>query len=160
MSEVPEWATADLFDQYGDSLESCDTQFSQFGRLRAFEGEVVTVRCFEDNVLLKSMLAEPGEGRVLVVDGGASVHRALMGDVVAGLGLENGWAGVIINGAVRDSRALASLEMGIKALGTNPRPSTKTGAGERDVEVTFGSAVFRPGARLFSDDDGVVVLGG
>jgi regulator of ribonuclease activity A len=158
MSIAPEFSTADLFDRYGDLLESCDTQFLQYGGRSAFAGEIVTVRCYEDNILLKSILAEPGEGKVLVIDGGASVHRALLGDMVAGLGVTNGWAGLVINGAVRDTTALAALDIGIKALGTNPRPSTKSGSGERDVELAFGSAVFRPGARLLSDDDGVVVL--
>ncbi|GAB3381465.1 ribonuclease E activity regulator RraA [Micromonospora halotolerans] len=126
--------------------------------MRAFGGPAVTVRCFEDNALLKSIVSEPGEGRVLVVDGGGSLHTALMGDLIAGTAAENGWAGVVINGAVRDVVALAALPIGIKALGTNPRKSAKTGAGERDVPVSFGDCVFPPGAEVHSDDDGVVVL--
>lgn len=104
------------------------------------------------------MLSGPGHGRVLVVDGGGSVHCALMGDVIAGLAVDNGWAGVVINGAVRDVAALRTLDLGVKALGSNPRKSTKTGAGERDVPVTFGGCTFTPGAELHSDDDGIVVL--
>ncbi|WNM42466.1 ribonuclease E activity regulator RraA [Micromonospora halotolerans] len=151
-------STADLYDRYGEALSSCDTQLRQFGAVRAFGGPAVTVRCFEDNALLKSIVSEPGEGRVLVVDGGGSLHTALMGDLIAGTAAENGWAGVVINGAVRDVVALAALPIGIKALGTNPRKSAKTGAGERDVPVSFGDCVFPPGAEVHSDDDGVVVL--
>jgi regulator of ribonuclease activity A len=151
-------ATADLYDEHGDALESCDVQFRQFGALSHFSGAAVTVRCHEDNALLKSVLSEPGEGRVLVVDGGGSVHRALMGDMIAGLAVSNGWAGVVIHGAVRDVAVLRTLQLGIKALGSNPRKSTKTGAGERDVVVAFGGATFTPGAVVHSDDDGIVVL--
>ncbi|MEV4079380.1 ribonuclease E activity regulator RraA [Nonomuraea fuscirosea] len=149
--------TADLYDERGEQFDSCDLQLSQYGGRRAFSGTVATVRCHEDNVLLRSALEQPGEGRVLVVDGGGSLHTALMGDVIAGLAVTNGWAGVIINGAVRDVAALRELDLGIKALGSNPRKSAKTGAGERDVPVTFGGATFRPGAELFSDDDGILV---
>jgi regulator of ribonuclease activity A len=149
--------TADLYDERGDQLDSCDLQLRQYGGRRAFSGAVVTVRCHEDNVLLKSVLSEPGAGRVLVVDGGGSVHAALMGDVIAGMAVANGWAGVVINGAVRDVAALRELDLGVKALGSNPRKSAKAGGGERDVPVTFGGATFRPGAELFSDDDGILV---
>jgi regulator of ribonuclease activity A len=116
-ADARSFATADLIDTHGDALDSCDTQFRQYGARRSFRGPVVTVRCREDNALLKSVLSEPGRGRVLVVDGGASLHRALMGDVIAGIAVGTGWAGVIINGAVRDVAALASMDIGIKALG-------------------------------------------
>ena len=150
--------TADLVDEHGDDIGSCDTQLRQYGGAGTFHGPAVTVLCFEDNALLKSVLSEPGEGRVLVVDGGGSVHRALVGDVIAGLAVHNGWAGVIIHGAVRDVAALRELPIGIKALGSNPRKSTKTGAGQRDVVLEFGHCAFVPGAEVVSDDDGVVVL--
>ena len=155
---TPTVGTADLYDEYGEALQSCNLQFRQFGGRSAFSGPAVTVRCHEDNALLKSVLSEPGEGRVLVVDGGGSVHRALMGDLIAGLAVSNGWAGVIINGAVRDVAVLRTLDLGVKALGSNPRKSTKTGAGERDVPVSFGGATFTPGLVVHSDDDGIVVL--
>ena len=151
-------STADLYDVHGDRLQSCDTQFRQFGGRREFDGIVATVRCFQDNSLLKSILGTPGDGRVLVVDGEGSLHTALTGDVIGQLAVDHGWAGLILHGAVRDSVALRSLPIGIKALGTNPRKSGKTGAGERDVVVEFGGAVFAPGDRVWSDDDGVVVL--
>ncbi|MFI6184194.1 ribonuclease E activity regulator RraA [Nonomuraea sp. NPDC051191] len=149
--------TADLYDERGDQLQSCHLQLRQYGARHAFAGPVVTVLCHEDNALLKSILAEPGEGRVLVVDGGGSLHTALMGDVIAGMAVSNGWAGVVINGAVRDVVALRELNLGIKALGSNPRKSGKQGTGERDVRVTFGGVTFHPGAELFSDDDGILV---
>ena len=150
-------STADLFDEYGDSLQSCDLQFRQFGGRSAVTGAAVTVRCFQDNALLKSVLSEPGEGRLLVVDGGGSLHTALMGDLIAGLGVANGWAGVMINGAVRDVAVLRTLDLGIKALGSNPRKSAKIGAGQRDVPVAFGGVTIHPGDEVTSDDDGVVV---
>lgn len=151
-------ATADLVDEIGADVRSCDTQFRQFGGRPVFAGRIHTVRCFEDNALLKSVLSEPGDGAVLVVDGGASLHSALVGDVIAGLGQSNGWAGIIVNGAVRDVAALRELDIGIKALGTNPRKSSKAGAGERDVDVEFGGITFVPGEFAYSDDDGIVVL--
>lgn len=150
--------TADLYDEYEERLESCDLQLRQYGGRRVFAGPIATVRCREDNALVKATLATPGEGRVLVVDGGGSLHTALMGDLIAASAVSNGWAGVVIHGAVRDVAALAELDLGVKALGSNPRKSAKTGAGERDVVVSFGGATFTPGAQLVSDDDGVVVL--
>jgi regulator of ribonuclease activity A len=151
-------STADLYDEHGEALQSCDLQLRQFGAVSRFAGPAVTVRCHQDNALVKSVLGEPGGGRVLVVDGGGSLHTALMGDLIAGSAVANGWAGVVINGAVRDVAVLRTLELGIKALGSNPRKSAKTGAGERDVTVSFGGATFAPGDLVHSDDDGVVVL--
>jgi len=151
-------STSDLFDEHVDAAVTCETQFRQFGGVRAFSGRIATVRCHEDNVLVRSAVSEPGEGRVLVVDNSGSLRCALVGDRVAGLALANGWAGLVINGCVRDTPALAGLAIGIKAIGTNPRPSGKTGAGERDVPVSIGGATFTPGAMLWSDDDGIVVL--
>ncbi|UFS94631.1 ribonuclease E activity regulator RraA [Nocardia huaxiensis] len=150
-------ATADLADEIGPEIRSCDTQFIQFGGVEAFAGRIVTIKCFQDNLLVKQTLSEPGEGRVLVVDGGASVHTALVGDIIAGRGVDNGWAGVIVNGAVRDSAILRTLKIGVKALGTNPRKSTQTGSGDKDIPVEFGGVTFVPGDMLYSDHDGVVV---
>ena len=121
-------ATADLVDQYGAELRVCDVQFRQFGGQRVFTGPVRTVSCHEDNGLLRDLVQTPGAGCVLVVDGGGSLHAALVGDVLAGAAVQNGWAGLVIHGAVRDSAALAGLGLGIKALGTNPRKSGKTGS--------------------------------
>jgi len=155
---MPDHATADLVDEYGDKLDSCDLQLHQYGARARFHGRIVTVRCHEDNAMLKSVLSEPGAGQVLVVDGGGSLHRALMGDVIAAIARDSGWAGVIIHGAVRDVAVLRTLDLGVKALGSNPRKSTKTGAGEHNVPVTFGGCTFTPGADVYSDDDGIVVL--
>lgn len=150
--------TADLVDSIGAGVRSCDVQFRQFGGRPEFAGPISTVRCFQDNALLKSVLSEPGAGGVLVVDGAGSLHTALVGDVIAELARSNGWAGLVINGAVRDAAALRGMDIGVKALGTNPRKSTKTGAGERDVEVDLGGVTFVPGQIAYSDDDGIVVV--
>ncbi|MGN6798507.1 MAG: ribonuclease E activity regulator RraA [Gaiellaceae bacterium] len=149
--------TSDLFDAHPGAA-SCETQFRQCGRARNFSGPIATVRCYEDNVLLRRQVSAPGDGRVLVVDGGGSFGCALLGDTIAELAVSNGWSGMVVNGCVRDVVALAELPIGIKALGTNPRPSGKTGAGEVDVPVTFGGVEFVPGASLHADDDGVIVL--
>ncbi|MGB9225041.1 ribonuclease E activity regulator RraA [Mycobacterium sp.] len=150
--------TADLVDDIGSDVRSCDLQFRQFGGRTEFAGPITTVRCFQDNALLKSVLSQPSAGGVLVVDGDGSLHTALVGDLIAELARSNGWAGVIVNGAVRDAAALRGIDIGIKALGTNPRKSTKTGAGERDVEITLGGVTFVPGEIAHSDDDGIVVV--
>ena len=150
--------TADLVDEIGPDVRSCDLQFTQYGGRSEFAGPITTVKCFEDNALVKSVLSEPGNGGVLVVDGDGSLHSALVGDLIAGLGVDNGWTGIVINGAVRDAATLRTLDIGIKALGTNPRKSSKTGEGRRDVAVEFGGVVFGPGEIAHSDDDGIVVL--
>jgi regulator of ribonuclease activity A len=150
--------TADLVDSIGPDVRSCDVQFRQFGGRTEFAGPISTVRCFEDNALLKSVLSQPGAGGVLVIDGSGSLHSALVGDVIAELARSNGWAGLVINGAVRDAAALRGIDIGIKALGTNPRKSSKTGDGERDVEITLGGVTFTPGETAYSDDDGIVVV--
>lgn len=149
--------TADLVDEIGPAVRSCDTQFRDIGGRVEFCGRIATVRCYRDNALLKSVLGEPGEGRVLVIDGAASLHTALVGDLIAELGRSNGWAGVVVHGAVRDSAVIGGLEFGCKALGTNPRKSSKSGDGERDVTVSFGGVDFVPGEELYADSDGIVV---
>ncbi|WJY69066.1 ribonuclease E activity regulator RraA [Corynebacterium auris] len=152
-------ATADIADLYGDQeqLASCDTQFINFGGLTSFCGEIVTITCFEDNGLVKKTLNSPGRGKVLVVDGHGSVHTALMGDKIAQAGVDNGWAGVVINGAIRDSAAVATMQIGCKALGTNPRKSSKDGVGSVNSRVVIGGVEFHPGHFLYADADGIVV---
>lgn len=150
------FATADLIDAH-EQLQSCDLQFRSFGGSAHFFGMISTVRCRHDNALLKSVLSQPGSGRVLVVDGDGSMHCALVGDMIAGMAAANGWAGVVINGAIRDTLAMAKLDLGVKALGTNPRRSAKAGEGEVDVPVEFGGAVFSPGYWLYGDEDGIVI---
>ena len=150
-------STADLWDERGDALESCSVQLRHYGGHTAFTGVISTVQCHRDNALVKAALAEPGDGRVLVVDGGGSLESALMGDLIAASAVEQGWAGVVIHGAVRDVAALRELPLGALALGSNPRKSAKEGLGERDVPVGFGGAEFVPGQTLWADEDGVVV---
>lgn len=150
-------ATADLYDEFGEELQSVSLQLRPFGGRSAFDGPIRTIRCFEDNALVKSTLATPGNGAVLVVDGNGSLQTALMGDMIAASAVVNGWAGVVINGAIRDSVAINALDLGVKALGTNPRKSSKAGAGDVDINVEFGGVVFRVGAHLYSDEDGILV---
>lgn len=149
--------TADLYDEHGEELASCETQFRSFGRRSEFAGVVTTIRCANDNGLVKRLLTtEDGRGRVLVVDGGGSMASALMGDLIASAAVARDWEGVVINGPVRDSVALASLDLGVKALGTNPRKSAKDAVGEVDVPVSFGGVTFVPGRKLWADADGVL----
>lgn len=150
-------ATADLYDEFGDDLQSVPMQFRDFGGRTAFQGPIRTIRCLEDNALVKSILATPGDGAVLVIDGSGSLNTALMGDMIAESAVANGWAGVVIHGAIRDSVAIRGLDLGVKALGTNPRKSAKLGAGEVDVDLEFGGAVFAVGKRLYADEDGILV---
>ena len=152
-------STADLFDERGDQLRSVSLQFLNLGGMSGFSGPIRTVRCFQDNALLKSLLSSPGEGAVLVIDGGGSLETALVGDIIAALAVDNGWAGLLVNGAVRDRIALGTLPIGVKALGSNPAKSTKTGAGEVDVTVEIGGVQFVPGATVWCDDDGILVEG-
>ena len=150
--------TADLVDTLGEQVRSCDVQFRSYGGRERFAGPARTIRCSEDNALVKQTLSEPGDGAVLVVDGGASLHTALVGDVIAGLAVSNGWSGLLLLGAVRDVLALADLPLGIKALGSNPRKSAKAAVGEVDVRVTIGNVEVAPGEWVFCDPDGVLVL--
>ena len=150
-------ATADLYDERGDELDSLALQFHDLGGRTAFEGAVRTVRCHRDNALVKAVLATPGDGAVLVVDGGGSLESALVGDLIAASAVENGWAGLIVHGAIRDREAIARLALGVKALGSNPRKSAKDGIGEVDIPVTIAGVTFTPGARVWADADGILV---
>lgn len=150
-------STADLYDERGDELKSVSLQFQNIGGITGFTGPVRTVRCFQDNALVRQTLSSPGDGSVLVIDGGGSLETALVGDVIATLAVDNGWAGIIVNGAIRDRVALGTLPFGVKALGSNPAKSTKTGAGEIDVPVEIGGVVFEPGATVWCDEDGILV---
>ena len=149
-------ATADLFDAHPDAL-SCDLQFRSFGKRHRFAGRIRTVKCYQDNVLLKELFGKPSDGEVLVVDGGGSLQCALIGDLIATLGMNSGWAGAVVHGVIRDSATIDGLDFGIKALGTNPRKSAKHGDGLVDVPVGFGGVTFAPGHWLYSDEDGILV---
>jgi len=150
------FTTADLIDAHPE-VASCDVPLVSYGRRRRFAGPIRTVRTLEDNALVKEMLSAHSAGEVLVVDGGGSLHCALVGDVIAGLAQRNGWAGIVVYGAVRDSVALDTLDFGVKALGTNPRRSAKNRTGAADVPVTFGGVTFARGHWLYSDEDGILV---
>jgi regulator of ribonuclease activity A len=149
--------TTDLCDAHGDALRVLEEPLSDFGGLIAFGGPVHTIRTYEDNSKVREALSEPGQGRVLVVDGGGSLKRALLGDELAALAVKNDWEGIVIFGCVRDSAALAELEIGIKALGTCPRKTDKSGQGLRDVPIRIGGIDIRPGDYVYADEDGVVV---
>lgn len=157
MSNITFIPTADLVDIIGEDVRSCDVQFQDLGGAIEFCGKITTVECFQDNALLKSILSEPNPGGVLVINGHESLHTALVGDIIAGLGKDNGWAGVVVNGAIRDSKVIGTMDFGCKALGTNPRKSTKTGKGNRNVPLRIGGIEFLPGEFLYADSDGIVV---
>lgn len=152
------FATADLVDAHEGIIASCWLQLRNYGGQSRFKGPIRTVRCHRDNALLKSILSTPGDGAVLVVDGGGSLASALVGDIIAGLAVKNGWAGIIVNGVIRDSVAIGDLPLGVKALGTNPLKSGKTGAGDAGIAISFGDCTFQPGHWVYSDEDGIVTL--
>jgi len=156
---LEERATADLVDAFRDSgrIQSCEVQFRHFGGRIRFHGPIHTIKTWEDNALIKRILSEPGNGHVLVVDGGGSLRTALVGDNIAGLGVSNGWAGLVLWGAVRDTGALQQLDLGIKALGSNPWTSGKSGVGVVDVTLQIGNATFAPGRWVYADEDGIIV---
>lgn len=150
-------STADLYDERGSELRSVSLQFQNIGGMTGFTGPVRTVRCFQDNSLIRQTLSSEGRGAVLVIDGAGSLETALVGDQIAELACDNGWTGLIVNGAIRDRVAIGTLPLGVKALGSNPAKSTKTGAGEVDVPVEIAGVTFRPGATVWCDDDGILV---
>ncbi len=149
--------TADLCDQYSNKLNIAEPQFSDFGGMRTFHGQISTVKCFEDNSLVRAALETAGAGKVLVVDGGGSLRCALIGDQLALLAKRNDWTGVIVNGCIRDSADIAQIGIGLKALATHPLKSVKKGVGEREVPVQFAGVIFTPGHYLYADQDGVIV---
>lgn len=149
--------TADLCDEFAADVQVAEAQFRSYGARRSFGGQVVTLRVFEDNPLVKSTLEESGSGRVLVVDGGGSMRCALLGGNIARLAAENGWSGVIINGCIRDRLEVDASDIGVRALATCPRKSRKQGLGERDVDLFFAGVDIRPGDYVYADDDGILV---
>jgi regulator of ribonuclease activity A len=150
--------TCDLYDAHPLSAQVCETPLRDFGGRVRFHGGIVTVACFEDNSKLKELSLTPGGGRVIVVDGGASLRCALLGDIIAADLAKNGWAGVIVHGCVRDSAQLSPLDVGVKALGTVPRAPGKRGQGVIGEVLTFGGVLWRDSDVAFADEDGVVVL--
>ena len=149
--------TADLSDAAGERLLPCVLPWRSFGGASSFAGEAATVLCRDDNGLVRDAVSQPGNGQVLVIDGGGSLSTALVGDVLAGQAQRNGWTGLLIHGAVRDVLALAGLEIGVLALGTNPRRGGAAGTGKQGLAVSFGGVTIRPGSTVYVDEDGVLV---
>lgn len=152
-----EYITPDLCDKYGEAVEVVEPMFSNFGGIESFGGEIVTVKCHEDNSVVKEQVGLPGEGRVMVVDGGGSLRAALLGDMLAEAAAKNGWAGIIINGCIRDVDIIMQTNLGVQALATNPRKTEKRGLGDLNVDVKFGGVVFKPGHYVYADNNGVIV---
>lgn len=157
-----DFSTCDLCDEHKNdssgNFRVLPPVFRDFGARKRFAGAVSTVKCFEDNSLVKAALDEPGQGRVLVVDGGGSLRRALVGGNLGAAAARNGWAGVVVHGCVRDSAELATCEVGIRALALMPLPTEKRNTGQRDVPVQVGEVWVRPGDVLCADEDGIVVM--
>lgn len=151
------FTTADLYDQHEGKVQVALPLFRDYGGRKVFGGQVVTIRVYEDNSLVRTALAEQGQGKVLVIDGGESLRCALVGDLLAQLGKDNGWEGIIVSGCIRDSSVIAGIDIGVKALGTSPRKSVKKGAGDRDVPVIFAAVTFNPGDYVYADTDGILV---
>lgn len=147
----------DICDQFLDEIGVLEPLFSDFGGRRRFHGQIATVGCFEDNSLVGASVRAAGHGRVLVVDGGGSLRRALLGDLLAGEAFRNGWQGLVINGAVRDVEILATIDIGVKALAACPVKTEKRGAGERGLVLHFAGVSIEPGHWLYADANGVVV---
>lgn len=156
------FATADLCDRHEDklrdgSLRIASPMFRSFGGQAAFHGPIATLKLFEDNSFVRKALEQTGNGRVLVIDGGGSLRRALVGDQLAALGVKNGWAGIVVYGCIRDSAAIGAMAIGVFALATHPQKTDKKNVGEEDVPVSFAGTTFRPGEWLYADSDGVLV---
>ncbi len=151
--------TADLCDEFESEVHVADPVFKNYGGSESFGGPVHTLRVFEDNSLVKAALQTDGDGAVLVVDGGGSSRVALLGGDLAVLAQKNGWAGLVINGHVRDALEINAVEIGVRALGTCPRKSVKRGLGEKDVPLHIAGIDVNPGDHIYADLDGVIVAG-
>lgn len=154
---MKKFLTADLCDQYSEMLVCSDPVFQSFGIKQSFYGEIVTLKLFEDNSLVRKVLSNNGKGKVLIVDGGESLRCALVGDQLAELVIINNWEGVIINGCIRDSLQINKMQVGIKALNTCPVKSIKRNSGKQDIVVKFASVEFKPGEFVYSDNDGLLI---
>ncbi len=149
--------TADLCDQFIDQLQVAEPIFQPYGKKTQFEGEIYTLKLFEDNSLVRQTLETAGQGRVLVVDGGGSLRCALVGDNLAALAVKNEWAGILVYGCIRDAADINQMPVGIKALHTSPVKSIKRGEGQENLELRFAGVHFVPGYYLYSDEDGIVL---
>jgi len=162
MTTSPTLVTGDLCDRHKSdhdgSFRVLPPSFQDYGKRKRFAGIVSTVKCFEDNSFVKAALEEPGQGRVLVIDGGSSFRRALIGGKIAAAAAGNGWAGVVVDGCVRDSAELADCDLGIRALGLNPMPTERRNQGQRDIALHIHGVWILPGEWLVADEDGIVVM--
>ncbi len=150
-------STPDLCDAHPDLVRVVAPMFNNYGGRKAFGGPIVTMKCFEDNSVVKQQVAEPGDGRVMVVDGGGSLRCALLGDLLAAKAMQNNWAGLIIYGCIRDVDEIANMDVGVQALKTIPIKSVRKGVGELNEQVSFGGVTFNPGEYLYADNNGVIV---
>ena len=150
------YVVPDLCDQYPE-VAVLDVIFTNYGGKKSFGGEVVTVKCFEDNSLVKTLVGQPGEGRVIVVDGGGSMRAALLGDMLAEKALANGWEGLVINGCIRDIDVISTTDLGVQALNIHPRKTEKRGLGDLNVSVTFAGVTINPGAFIYADNNGIIL---
>jgi regulator of ribonuclease activity A len=164
MSQSVEFATCDLCDAHKGSTDGSfrvlPPVFRNFGGRAKFAGPVVTVKCFEDNSHVKALLESPGNGQVLVVDGAGSLRRALVGGNIGAAAAKNGWAGVVVDGCVRDVAELAACDVGIRALALMPLPTERRNEGQRNLPVQVQGVWVRPGDWLYADEDGIVVMAG
>lgn len=154
---MADFATTDLCDEHARALQIAEPALRNFGGRASFHGPVTTLKVFEDNTLVRQTLEQSGQGRVLVIDGGGSYRCALLGDQIAELAVNNGWAGVVIYGCIRDSADIAGMDLGVRALDTHPLKSVKRGEGQTDIPVRFLGVSFYPGHHLYADTDGLVV---
>ena len=151
------YITPDLCDAYPESVQVLEPMFSNFGGRDSFGGEIVTIKCFEDNSRVKEQAELNGKGKVLVVDGGGSLRHALLGDMIAEKASKNGWEGLVIYGCIRDVDVLAQTDLGVQALASHPLKSVRRGLGDVNVPVTFAGVTFRPGEFIYADNNGVIV---
>jgi len=151
------YSTPDLCDDHPELVRVLEPMMVNFGGRESFGGEIVTIKCHEDNSLVKENAGKPGHGKVMVVDGGGSLRRALLGDMIAENAVKNGWEGLVIYGCVRDVDALVTLDLGVQALASIPLKTDKRGIGDLNVELTFGGVTFVPGEYVYADNNGVVV---
>ena len=152
------YSVPDICDEFPQDVRVLEPLFSSFGGKQRFSGEIITIRCFEDNSLVRDAVRTEGRGRVIVVDGGGSIRRALLGDMLAAKAAENGWRGVVINGCVRDVEILETIDLGVKALNCHPVKTDKRGEGQLNVPVRFAGVSFKPGQFLYADKNGTVIV--
>ena len=150
-------STPDLCDEFPTLVRVVEPLFNNYGGVDSFGGEVLTIKCHEDNSLVKETASKPGSGKVMVIDGGGSLRRALLGDLIAKDAVKNGWEGFIIYGCIRDVDIIGRLEIGVQAIDTIPLKTEKRGKGEVNIPVTFGGVTFNPGEYVYADNDGVIV---